>query len=163
MRASAVVALVFALAGWGGGTAASASTSWCGAEQPPAGASDAARAYVAAINASAPDWGALSDRIAQQELVMHLEDLQAQVDADAPFVRAVRAIDYSEQVQPVATAFVLAVMKYDQFLLQNVRRGEFSTSFSEVDAAVNDQRSLRSSQLRDALGLSSGVCAFNRP
>lgn len=94
---------------------------------------------------------------------MYLEDLQAQVDADAPFVRAVRAIDFPGPARPAATAFVLAVMKYDRFLVQTVQAGEFGPSFQAVDDAVNAQRAQRSSELRDALGLDGSPCTLNRP
>ncbi|WP_448630411.1 hypothetical protein [Cellulomonas soli] len=120
-------------------------------------------AYVAAVNGSAPAWGVLSERLDQQGFTMYLDDLQAQVDADATFVHALRAIDFPESAQPAARAFMLAVMKYDMLMARTVRAGDFSPSFPTIDDAVNAQRARRSGDLRDALGLPDSNCILYRP
>src|SRR5690606_2660577 len=135
----------------GGGSAATASS--CGAEEAPSGSSPAAHAYVEAINAGTPAWQAVGEAIAEQGLRMHPEDLQAQVAADAPFLRTVRSIDYPAEALPAARTFVVAVRKYDRYMAEVAASGTFPESFTEVDALLNDQRSAASASLRASLGL----------
>lgn len=143
--------------------AGSAATASCGAEEAPPGSSPAAHAYVEAINAGVPALRAVGDKIAAQGLRMYPEDLQAQVAADAPFLRTVRSIDYPDEAVPAARAFVVAVRKYDRYMDEVATSGTFPESFTEVDALLNDQRSAASANLRASLGLGEPLCGFYRP
>jgi hypothetical protein len=84
---------------------------------PPKGASEAAKAYAAAVNAATPAWTAVDATIASEGNITHRNDLLSQVNADAPFLTALRAINFPPKAAPAAKDLIAAIQAYDDFLM----------------------------------------------
>jgi len=142
--------------------AAPAASSACNVPPPP-GASEAALAYLAAVDAAVPAWQALSTTLTHQGKVTHHDDLQTQVDADAPFLAALREIDFPPDAAPYADKLILAIQAYDDFLTTAYNTDGYLSSHLDDDGRLNLIRAQSSSQLREVLDLQPSTCTFNRP
>lgn len=141
---------------------ATAKPSACNAPPPP-GASDAALAYLAAVDAATPAWQALSTTLTHQGQVTHRDDLQTQVNADAPFLTALRAIDFPPEAAPYGAKLILAIQAYDDFLTTAYSTEGYLASHEAEDGRLNETRAQTSARLREALGVQPSTCSFNRP
>lgn len=172
VRTVAVVLLVVGLAGcryplhWDGASTGGA-TSAVGqgdcSPAAPAGASEAAVAYLAAVDAATPAWQAVDATLRSEGYVTHRDDLLSQVDADAPFLTALRAIDFPPAAAPAAQDLIAAVQAYDDFLTTAYDNEGYMAGHMNTDATLNDARAASSARLRDALGLPASSCVYNRP
>ncbi|PVU83266.1 hypothetical protein DDP54_09980 [Cellulomonas sp. WB94] len=144
------------------GAAATVAPSTCNAPPPP-GASEAALAYLAAVDAATPAWQALSTTLTHQGQVTHRDDLLTQVNADAPFLTALREIDFPPDAAPYADKLVLAIQAYDDFLTTAYDTEGYLASHPDDDSRLNETRAQSSSRLRDVLGVQPSNCTFNRP
>ena len=142
--------------------AATAEPNSCNAPPPP-GASDAALAYLAAVDAATPAWQDVSTTLTHQGQVTHRDDLLAQVNADAPFLRALRDIDFPPEAAPSAAQLILVIHAYDDFLTTAYNTDGYLASHLVEDGRLNATRAQSSARLRAALGVQPSTCSFNRP
>ena len=142
--------------------AAAAEPITCNAPPPP-GASDAALAYLAAVDAATPAWQDLSTTLTHQGQVTHRDDLLAQVNADAPFLAALHAIDFPPEVAPTADQLILVIQVYDDFLTTAYNTDGYLARHLVEDGRLNMARAQSSARLRDELGVQTSTCSFNRP
>jgi hypothetical protein len=153
----AIARLVLSLTHFGG------AQSDCSPERPPAGASQAAVAYVDAVNAALPARVALNKTITSAGGVTHRDDLLAQAQADAAFLDAVRAIDFPADVAPAAATLVATVEDYDAYMLTGYNDHGYIAAHLDDDKRLNNARALAGEKLRDALALPQSRCILNRP
>jgi hypothetical protein len=130
---------------------------------PPKGASEAAKAYAAAVNAATPAWTAVDATIASEGNITHRNDLLSQVNADAPFLTALRAINFPPKAAPAAKDLIAAIQAYDDFLMTSYNNNGYMAKHVADDTNLNNNRAMSSSLLRDALGLPAAACSYRRP
>lgn len=135
----------------------------CGAEHAPAGASAAAVAYVQAVNASSPEWLAMSSTIAAQGQKVRPEQMTMQLEADRKFVAALKGIQFPQAQQPAAQALISSVEQYDAFVQTASENPGYLNAHQAEDRTVNDDRAAASAELRRELRLPLSRCSYNRP
>lgn len=138
-------------------------TARCGSERAPLGASPAAVAYVHAINASTPEWMAMSKTIADQGYKVKPEQMTMQLAADQKFVTALKGIQFPAAQQPAAQNLITAVEQYDAFVQTASENPGFLSEHQADDQALNNNRAAASSVLRQQLHLPASRCSYNRP
>ncbi|WP_034609710.1 hypothetical protein [Cellulomonas sp. URHD0024] len=129
----------------------------------PAGATRAARAYAAALNAATSAGLAIDHKIHAAGDKVHLDDLSSQLAVDATLVVDVQAIEFPDNAAPAAADFLAAVRAYDEFLSATLQAGDFGEDYGDVDSHLIEQRGRRSSHLRDVLDLPRAGCNLRRP
>lgn len=127
------------------------------------GASPAAQAYAAAVNAASPAWSAIDATITSAGGIVHRDDLLNQVNADAPFVAALQTIDFPSDVAPLGHDLIAAVQAYDSFLMTAYNATGYLAAHQDDDERLNETRAASSHALREALGLPASTCSFSRP
>ena len=139
---------------------------WCqGAllTEVPAGASEAAVAYLAAVNAATPAWQAVDDRIVGSGFRVDSDDLVAQADADEPFILTLEEIDFPDEVDPLAAELIHALLDYREFLQATLTTAFQDPTYGAQTMALQERRSAASGALREALGIPPSTCAYHRP
>ncbi|WP_263731881.1 hypothetical protein [Cellulomonas sp. SG140] len=135
----------------------------CGSERAPFGASAAATAYVRAVNASYPDWSAMSDTIRAQDMKVRPDQMVMQLQGDEKFLAALKTIPFSASQRPAADGLITAIEQYDAFVQTASQNPGYLSANQEQDRTLNDARALASSRLRNALRLPLSSCTYNRP
>lgn len=135
----------------------------CGSERAPFGASAAATAYVRAVNASYPDWSAMSDTIRSQGMKVRPDQMVMQLQGDEKFLAALKTIPFSASQRPAADGLITAIEQYDAFVQTASQNPGYLSANQEQDRTLNDARALASSRLRSALRLPLSSCTYNRP
>ncbi|WP_159805159.1 hypothetical protein [Cellulomonas citrea] len=143
-------------------TSATASQGRCDTV-PGEGASPAAQAYAAAVNAAYPAWQAVDATIRSEGGVAHRDDLLSQVNADTPFVAALQSIDFPPDVAPLGQDLIAAVQAYDSFLMTPYTTDGYMAAHTDDDKRLNETRASSSHALRQALGLPASTCTVIRP
>ena len=130
---------------------------------PANDASPSARAYAAAVNSAVPAWEAVSATIVSQDYVTHHDDLLSQINADAPFVTALKQIRFAPDAAPAAANLIAAIEAYDDFLRTAYDDHGYLAAHVDTDKQLDNTRAASSARLRDALGLPESTCIFYRP
>lgn len=134
----------------------------CGYEAAPAGASDAAIAYLLAVNRENATQVGISDQITRTGRVSSI-DMTEQILSDRSFANDVRAIRFDPAVTPAVTMLLDAITAYDNFLNLAASSGSYYTSHQDEDAQLQAARSDAAAQVRVALDLPASSCQLNRP
>lgn len=129
----------------------------------PAGASEAAQAYAAAVNASTAGWQKIDENIQVSGDTVHRSDLRLQIKTDARFVANLRAIDFPPDAAPAGAALIAAVEEYDAFLQRGYDDWDYYVSNQPEDSRLNETRAGASAHLRELLDLPPSVCIYSRP
>lgn len=135
----------------------------CGSERAPFGASAAATAYVRAVNASYPDWSAMSNTIRSQDFKVRPDQMVLQLQGDEKFLAALKTIPFSASQRPAADGLITAIEQYDAFVQTASQNPGYLSANQAQDRTLNDARALASSRLRSALRLPLSSCSYNRP
>lgn len=135
----------------------------CGSERAPFGASAAATAYVRAVNASYPEWSAMSRTIRSQDMKVRPDQMVLQLQGDEKFLAALKTIPFSASQRPAADGLITAVEQYDAFVQTASQNPGYLSANQEQDRTLNDARALASSRLRSTLRLPLSSCSYNRP
>jgi hypothetical protein len=127
-------------------------------------------AYLRAVEAATPAWRDIDAAITAEGLnaqglsTIYKKDLRAQVDADAPFLTALRAIDFPTPAQAArGRDLIAAIQAYDDYLKTGYAPGGTLMNFPSEDERLVDARSQSSARLRDALSLPPSTCSYLRP
>ena len=129
----------------------------------PAGASEAAVAYVAAVAAATPGWAAVDEHIVGHSPLVYDIDLVAQVQADALFLTGLGATPLQAEAAPVIDDLAGAVLAYDDALTSASRDMAHYGDHLDGIKVLSQARADASARVRDALGLPASSCAFHRP
>lgn len=135
----------------------------CGSERAPFGASAATVAYVRAVNASNPEWSAMSSTIKSQDFKVRPDQMVLQLQGDEKFLAALRTIPFSASQRPAADGLITAIEQYDAFVQTASENPGFLSAHQAEDRTLNDQRAAASSRLRSSLRLPLSSCTYNRP
>jgi hypothetical protein len=136
---------------------------------PPATASAAAIAYWRAVVASWPARQELDATLTAEGFRIHRNDLIAQVNADAPFLSALRAIKFPAQAQVTAQNLITTIQTYDALLrttyahIGYLSNTGYIAKWNSETQTLNDARAQQSALLRDLLSLPPSTCALHRP
>lgn len=160
-----LLALITALAGfviWQRHTRSSAAADPC-LSQPPPGAPPAAVAYLKAVANATPGWDKIDHTLLQEQNITHRDDILAQVQVDAIFLRDVQAIHFPAQVAKDAQTFIKALQNYINFMTIAGANHGYLAANAATDFEVNEIRAEASRQLRIDLGIPPAPCSFRRP
>jgi hypothetical protein len=127
------------------------------------GTSTAALSYLAAVDAANPAWQALSAKMTAEQPNICNCDLLAQVQADAPFLTALRAITFPPEAAQAGSDLIAAIQAYDDFLMTGHANFSYYRSHFGESGRLQDVRAESSSRLRDALGLPQATASLVRP
>ena len=130
---------------------------------PPATASAAAVAYSRAVAETYPARRKLDETLTAQGFSTHRNDLIAQVNADAPFLSALRAITFPARAQATAQDLITTIQTYDDLLKTAYANPGYLAQHTVEDQRLNTARAQQSALLRDLLSLPPSTCAFHRP
>ena len=129
----------------------------------PAGASPAAVAYMAAIEASTPSWLAIHNKLQAQVDILRGDDLVAEYQADSDFVLALEAIDFPPDVTPAASDLIYSILDYLTFLNETINKRAIDEAYGPRDEALLAARGTAAAHLREVLQLPPGNCGYRRP
>jgi hypothetical protein len=129
----------------------------------PAGTSKAALAYLAAVDAATPAWRDLDATLTSHDGDVYRVDLLTQVNSDASFLAALRAITFPPEAAQAAEGLIAAVQAYDTFLQTGYDNFDYYIAHQADDDRLNETRSESSGRLRVTLGLPQSTSTFNRP
>jgi hypothetical protein len=129
----------------------------------PAGTSKAALAYLAAVDAATPAWRALDATLTAHDGDVYRADLLTQVNSDASFLAALRAIAFPPEAAQAADGLVAAVQAYDAFLQTGYDNFDYYIAHQADDDRLNETRAESSGRLRVALGVPQSTSSFGRP
>jgi hypothetical protein len=130
---------------------------------PPATASAAAVAYSRAVADTYPGRRKLDETLTAQGFSTHRNDLITQVNADAPFLSALRVIKFPAQAQATAQNLITTIQTYDDLLKTAYANPGYLAQHTVEDQKLNTARAQQSALLRDLLSLPPSTCAFHRP
>jgi hypothetical protein len=100
---------------------------------------------------------------------IHRNDLIAQVNADAPFLSALRVIKFPAQAQVTAQNLITTIQTYDALLrttyahIGYLSNTGYIAKWNSETQTLNDARAQQSALLRDLLSLPPSTCALHRP
>jgi len=123
----------------------------------------AGSAYLAAVDASMPAWQAIDAMLTANNGDVYRDDLLTQVDADAPFLAALVAIQFPPDAAPAANELVAAVQAYDAFLTTEYENFGTYGWYTAQDEQLRQTRADSSAHLRDVLGLPASTAMLRRP
>jgi hypothetical protein len=130
---------------------------------PPATASAAALAYWRAVVAAWPARQKIDATLTAEKFSTHRNDLITQVNADSPFLSALKAIKFPAQAQVTAQNLITTIQTYDDFLKTAYAHTGYLAQHNSEDQRLNDARAQQSALLRDLLSLPPSTCALHRP
>ena len=130
-------------------------------QQPPAGASSEALAYLVAVNATYPGWIAITQSLQSEGGLVSSGDMAAEIQVDTGFLSRLSNIHFSPKAEVYAAVLRTAVAQYIQLLTEYVHNPQplDSTNVPHLD----DVRAEASSSLRASLGLQQSTCEVLRP
>ena len=129
----------------------------------PVGASDAAQAYAAAVNASTPGWEKIDANIEVSGNMVHRSDLRLQIKTDARFALNLRDIEFPPDAAPAGETLIAAVEEYGAFLHHGYDDWDFYVVSDVEGTRLNENRAGASAHLRDLLDLPPSTCVYRRP
>lgn len=130
---------------------------------PPADASPAAVAYAEATDRALQERQQLSDKIADQDMLMSRDDMRTGAVIDEAFLVDVRAIDFPPEAGAAAETFVLAVEAEGVFLHAAAAEDDYYGAHLDERDRLHGERFRASIALREALGLPPSSCRLNLP
>jgi len=107
---------------------------------PPATASAAALAYWRAVVAAWPARQKIDATLTAEGLSTHRNDLIAQVNADSPFLSALKAITFPAQAQATAHNLITTIQAYDALLKTAYAHSGYLAQHNSEDQRLNDAR-----------------------
>jgi hypothetical protein len=116
-----------------------------------------------AVVAASPAWRNLDATLTAEGCSTHRNDLVTQVNADSPFLSALRAIEFPTQAQVTAQNLVPTIQTYDGLLNTAYAHTGYLAQHNIEDQKLNDTRAQDSALLRDLLSLPPSTCAFDPP
>lgn len=128
----------------------------------PAGASEAALGYMAAIDKATPGWRQVDENI-RTTGDTHRDDLPIQVRADRGFVDALGKLDWPVDAEGTAEELIAIVGEYDDMLMAGYETQGFLAEHRDQVGQLDSVRAATSGLLRDLLGLQPSRCTFWRP
>jgi hypothetical protein len=105
----------------------------------------------------------LDETLTAEGFSTHRNDLITQVNADAPFLSALRAIKFPTQAQATAQNLITTIQTYDDFLKTAYAHTGYLAQHNVEDQKLNNARAQQSALLRDLLSLPPSTCAYHRP
>lgn len=129
---------------------------------PPAGASEAALGYMAAIDKATPGWRQVDENI-RTTGDTHRNDLPIQVRADRGFVDALGKLHWPVEAEGTAEELIAIIGEYDDMLMAGYETQGFLAEHRDQVGQLDSVRAATSGMLRDLLGLQPSRCTFWRP
>lgn len=130
----------------------------------PAGASQEAVAYMAAVAAGTPAWLAIDATLTAEgdDLLPSSADLSAEYKVDAAFTTALENIEWSAEVEPAASDLIYSLLDYLTFLNEYLGKGGLDQRYPDRDSTLLSARGAASANLRVALHLPPANCTLER-